>query len=70
MEFYSAIKNDHFTKFVGKWNKLKNIILSEVPQTQKAIHVKYSLISGYSSKISEYTQYHFKDHLKLNKMEG
>jgi hypothetical protein len=29
MEYYSAIKNDEFTKFLGKWLELENIILSE-----------------------------------------
>jgi hypothetical protein len=33
MEYYSAIKNNNFMKFVGKWMELKNIILSEVTQT-------------------------------------
>jgi hypothetical protein len=30
---YSAIKND-FMKFGGKWMELKNIIMSEITQTQ------------------------------------
>jgi hypothetical protein len=30
MEYYSAIKNDDFMKFTGKWIDLENIILSEV----------------------------------------
>jgi hypothetical protein len=29
MEFYSAIKNNEFMKFLGKWMDLKDIILSE-----------------------------------------
>jgi hypothetical protein len=32
MEFYSAIKNNDFMKFLGKWVELENIILSEVTQ--------------------------------------
>jgi hypothetical protein len=47
MEYYSAIKKDDFTNFVGKWMELENIILSEITQTQKGIHGIYSLISGY-----------------------
>jgi hypothetical protein len=35
MEYYSAIKNNDFMKFTGKWIELKNIILSEVTQSQK-----------------------------------
>ena len=29
MEYYSAIKNNEFMKFLGKWLELENIILSE-----------------------------------------
>jgi hypothetical protein len=35
MEYYSAIKNNEFMKFVGKWMYLEDIILSEVIQSQK-----------------------------------
>jgi hypothetical protein len=47
MEYYSAIKNNEFVKFLGNWMELENIILSEVTQSQKNIHDMYSLISGY-----------------------
>ena len=47
MEYYSAIKNNDFMKFTGKWMKLENITQSEVTQSQKNTHVMYSLISGY-----------------------
>jgi hypothetical protein len=47
MEYYSAIKNNDFMKFLGKWMELENIILSEVTQSQKNTHGMYSLISGY-----------------------
>jgi hypothetical protein len=30
VEYYSAIKNNHFMKFADKWMELENIILSEV----------------------------------------
>ena len=33
MEYYSAIKNNGFMKFLGKWGELENI-LSEVTQNQ------------------------------------
>jgi hypothetical protein len=29
MEYYSAIKNNEFMKFLGKWMEVENIILSE-----------------------------------------
>jgi hypothetical protein len=35
MEYYSAIKNNDFIKFTGKWMELENAILSEVTQSQK-----------------------------------
>ena len=47
MEYYSAIKNNDFMKFAGKWMELENITLSEVTQTQKNTHGIYSVISGY-----------------------
>ena len=47
MEYYSAIKNEDILYLAGKWMELKNIILSEVTQTQKDMHGMYSLISGY-----------------------
>ena len=47
MEYYSAIKNNDFMQFLGKWMKLENIILSEVTQSQKTTHGTYLLISGY-----------------------
>jgi hypothetical protein len=47
MEYYSAIKNNEFMKFLGKWMDLDGIILNEVTQSQKNSHDLYSLISGY-----------------------
>jgi hypothetical protein len=42
VEYYSAIKNNDFMKFAGKWVNLENIILSEVTQSQKNTHGMYS----------------------------
>jgi hypothetical protein len=47
MEYYSAIKNNEFMKFLGKWKDLKDIILSKVTQSQMIIHDMYSQISRY-----------------------
>ena len=47
MEYYSALKNNEFMKFLGKWIELENIILSEVTQSQKNTPGMHSLISGY-----------------------
>jgi hypothetical protein len=46
MEYYSAIKNNDFMKFAGKWMELENI-LGELSQSQKNTHDLYSLINGY-----------------------
>jgi hypothetical protein len=47
MVYYSAIKNNEFKKFVGKWRELLNIIPSEATQFQNNTQVIHSLISGY-----------------------
>ena len=47
MEYYTAIKNNEFMKFLGKWMDLEDIILTEITQSQKNSHVMHSLISGY-----------------------
>jgi hypothetical protein len=47
IEYYSAIKNNEFMKFLGKWMYLEDIILSEVIQSQKKSLDMHSLISGY-----------------------
>jgi hypothetical protein len=53
MESYAANKNNEFLKFLGKWMDLKDIILSEVTQSQKNTHDIPSQISGYGSRILE-----------------
>ena len=47
IEYYSAIKNNEFMKFLGKWMYLEDIILSEVTQSQKKTRGIHSLINGY-----------------------
>jgi hypothetical protein len=46
MEFYSATKKNEILLFSGMWMELKNIILSEVNQVQKAKGCMLSLICG------------------------
>ena len=46
-EYYSAIKNNEFMKFLGKRMDLEDIILSKVTQSQKNTHDMHSLISVY-----------------------
>jgi hypothetical protein len=45
MEYYSAIKNNEYMKFLGKWMELENINLREITQSQKNTHDMHSLIS-------------------------
>jgi hypothetical protein len=47
MEYYTAIKNNEFMKFLDKWMGLEFIILSEVTQSQNNTRDMHSLISGY-----------------------
>jgi hypothetical protein len=69
MEYYSAIKNYEFIKFLGKWIHLEDIILRDVTQTQKNIHDMHSLTSGYYPRCFEYPRYILKN-MKLKKKEG
>jgi hypothetical protein len=57
IEYYSAIKNNDFMKFLGKWMELENIILSEVTQSQKNTYDMHSLISRYYPKSLECPRY-------------
>jgi hypothetical protein len=47
VQYYSAIENNEFMKFLGKWMYLEGIILSEVTQSQKMSLDMHSLISEY-----------------------
>ena len=47
MEYYSAIKNNEFMKFLGKWMELENITLSQVAKSKKNTHGMYLLINVY-----------------------
>jgi hypothetical protein len=47
MDYYSAIKNNDFIKFLGKWTELENVIRSELTQSLKIKHGIHSLKSGY-----------------------
>jgi hypothetical protein len=38
MVYYSAIKNNDFINFIGKWMELENVFLSEITQSQKRTH--------------------------------
>jgi hypothetical protein len=47
MEYYLAIKNNGFMKFLDKWMYLEDIILSEATQSQKKLLDMHSLMNGY-----------------------
>jgi hypothetical protein len=47
MQYYSAIENNEFMKFLDKWTDLKGNILSEVTQSQKNSHDMHLLMSEY-----------------------
>ena len=47
VEYYVAIKNNGFMKFLNKWMNLEDIILIEVIQSQKNRHDMHPMISGY-----------------------
>jgi hypothetical protein len=61
MEYYSAIKNSEFIKFLGKWMGLEDIILSDVTQSQKKSLDMHSLISGYWPRNIEYPRYNLQN---------
>ena len=60
-EYYSAIKNNEFMKFLGKWMDLGDIILSEVTQSQKNTHEQILAQKLRIPKIQ------FAKHMKLKK---
>jgi hypothetical protein len=45
IEYDLANKNKNIMKFASKWMELKNVILSEITQTQKDTHGIHSFIS-------------------------
>jgi hypothetical protein len=47
VEYYSAIKNNEFMKFLAKWMELESFIPSEITQSQNNTHGMHSLISSY-----------------------
>ena len=47
MEYYAAIKNKEFMKFLEEWIELEDIIMIEVTQSQKDTCDMHPLISEY-----------------------
>jgi hypothetical protein len=69
MEYYSAIKNNEFMKFLGKWMYLEDINLSEVTKSQKISLAMHSLISGYWPRNLEYPRYNLQNTRKSRRMK-
>ena len=44
LEYYSAIKNNKFMRYLGKWVDLEDIILSEVTQSQNTALPMLSMV--------------------------
>jgi hypothetical protein len=67
--YYSAIKNNNFMKFLGKWIHLEDIILSEVTQSQKKL-ICYALTAKWilAQKL-RILKIQFAKHTKLKKKE-
>jgi hypothetical protein len=61
MEYYLAIKNNGFMKFLDQWMYLEDIILSEVTQSQKKSLDMHSLISGYQPRNIEQPRYNLQN---------
>jgi hypothetical protein len=61
VEYYSAIKNSEFIKFLGKWMDLEGIILTELIHSQKNSNDMHSQINGYLSRNLEYPRYNLQN---------
>jgi hypothetical protein len=61
MEYYTAIKNNEFMKFLGKLLHVEDVVLSEVTQSQKNTHDMHSLISRYYPRNLEYPRYNLQN---------
>jgi hypothetical protein len=66
MEYYSAIKNNEFIKFLGKWMYLEGIILRKATQSQKNTHHLLSLINAQKLRLPKIQ---FTKQVKLRKKE-
>ena len=67
MEYYSAIKNNEFMKFLGKWMYLEDIILSEVTQSQKKSLDMHSLDKWILAQKPRIPKIQFPKHKKIKK---
>jgi len=70
-EYYSAIKNNDFMKFINKWMEIENIMLSEVIQSQKKTpHTWHALTDKWIlAQRLGIPKIQFTDYMKLKKKE-
>ena len=68
MEYFSAIKNDEFMKFLGKWMDPENIILSEATKSQKNTTHAFTDKLILAPKL-QIPKIQFTDHMKPKKKE-
>ena len=68
MEYYLAIKNNDFMKFLGKSMELENIIVGEVIQSQKNTHGMHTGKWILAQKLGIH-KIQFTDHMKLKTKE-
>ena len=69
-DYQSAIKNNDFMKFIGKWMELENIILSEVTQSQRNKQTRYLLTDKWIlAQKFRIPKIQFTDYMKPKKKE-
>jgi hypothetical protein len=69
MEYYSALKNNEFMKFLEKWMDLGYIILSELTQSQKNTHDRARVDKWILAQKVRIPKIQFAKHMKLKKKE-
>jgi hypothetical protein len=69
MKYYSAIKNNKFMKFLGKWMDLEDIILSEVSLSQNKSHDNALTDKRILAQKLRISKIQLAKHMKLKKKE-
>jgi hypothetical protein len=68
LQYYSAIKNNEFAKFLGKWKELESIVLNCITQSQN--NSSYELTDKWIfPQMLRIYKIQFTDHMKLNEKE-
>jgi hypothetical protein len=69
MEYYSAVNNNDFVKFAGKWMELEHIMLSEVTQSQNGTLIDALTDMWLLVQKLRIPKIQLTDHMKLKKKE-